>query len=71
MEQVEESKAYSVCNMNQNSRAVVNIDYSSKITKDRTGTEHLVMHFNVSPLCSPLFMYLTKLRLKDPSAGEL
>jgi hypothetical protein len=44
------SEADSVCMVDWDSVAVANVEDSSRISKDGTGAEHLVMHFNVRPL---------------------
>lgn len=41
------SKTYRVCVADWSSNAVANLEDSSKISKDGTGAEHLLMHFNV------------------------
>jgi hypothetical protein len=64
-------KAYSVCLLNRSTDAVAEFENSSRISKDGTGVEHLIMHFNVRPQYSlPSFLYLTDFRSRDLSIKE-
>jgi len=65
-----ESEADSVCMVDWDSVAVANVEDSSRISKDGTGAEHLVMHFNVRPFYNPPCICLTNIRSKDLWAKE-